>query len=109
MNRSRFRWPFHLPSLALAPTEVADVPGDLQGFPDRGGERMVAPDESMELLVQDVADRRLQGEALFVRALGIGPLDPVGEFEPGRSPLGVDLETGLGQEPSGLPPGVTVI
>src|SRR4051794_14700778 len=70
---------------------------------------MVPADEAMELLIKDVADGRLERKPLLVRALVIRPQDPVGEFQPGGSSLGIDLEAGLWQDPRGVPPGVAMV
>jgi hypothetical protein len=71
---------------------------------DCRGERVVAADQAVELVVEHVADSRLQGESLVLDPAGVRPLDPLGHLEEGRPALREDLKPGSRQEPARLAP-----
>ena len=64
-------------------TQVVGQAGDLERLADGRCQRVIAPDESMELIIEHIADRRLKRESFL---LGAGRLDHwiFRHFEPGR-------------------------
>src|SRR4051794_21569921 len=81
----------HDPPLVPALLQVADPARQRQGVLDRRRQRLVAADQPMELVVEDLSHTRFQREPLLVRPYGVGPLDAFGQLQPRRAPLGVDL------------------
>ena len=95
--------------LLLAPAEVTHQPGDLECVVEGGSQRMIAADEPVKLVVEDIADGRLEREPFLLGSSRVGPEDFFGHFEPGRTTLGEDLKPGLRQEPAGIAPGPAMI
>ena len=65
---------------------------------------MIAANDAVKLVVEDVADGRLERQPFFLAAGRVGPQDLFRHLKPGRSSLGKDLKPRLWQEAAGIAP-----
>ena len=93
----------------LASAHDVHEPGDIECLADRRGERVISAYEAMELIVEHIADGRLQRESFFLGSGGVRPLDLFGHLQPGGPSFGENLKAGRRQEPARVSPRCTVI
>jgi hypothetical protein len=70
---------------------------------------MIATNQSVELVVQDIANGRLERKAFFFATVGIGPEDLFWHLEPRCTLLSENLKAWLWEEAAGIAPHCAMI